>query len=147
MSRKLLYIIAVSLSLILSPVAFANKDKCGKGMGEMVDSLRLDDAQKAKAQPILDQLKASMKDSVVQIKEVSGKIHEQMKSGTMDQATMNGLIDQKSKIIGDMMKAKVTAKAQIYGLLNDEQKTKFQDILKKKEEKMAEKFKGCPDED
>lgn len=65
----------------------------------------------------------------------------------MDQATVDGLIDKKTKLVGDMMKAKVTAQNQIYSVLNPQQKTELQNKVKKMEDKMAEQFKSCHDDD
>ncbi|MBA2710207.1 MAG: hypothetical protein H0U57_06420 [Tatlockia sp.] len=64
-------------------------------------------------------------------------------SSTMDQGSMDALVDRKTKIIGDMMKAKMAAKQQIFGILNDQQKTQFQSKMKDAEEKMIAKFKEC----
>jgi protein CpxP len=141
MSKKLLYILAISLSILMSPLALANQ--CGKGLGQMVDNLRLDDSQKAKIKPILEQLKTSLQGSATQIKEVSDKLHQQFQSGNTDQSALNSLVDEKAKIIGDIMKAKVNAKSQIYAVLNEDQKSKFQVMMKKKSEMMSEKWKNC----
>ncbi len=149
MAKKILYMLALSLSLslVITPMAFANQCGSGKGLGMMVDSLRLDDAQKAKIKPILDQLKTSLQDSATQIKDVSDKLHQQVQTGATDQSTVSGLVDQKTKIIGDMIKAKISAKSQIYAVLTDDQKTKFQAMMKNKDEMMAAKWKNCHADD
>lgn len=46
-----------------------------------------------------------------------------------------------------MIKAKVTAKNQIYSVLNSQQKTELQNKMKKMEEKMADQFKSCHDDE
>lgn len=144
MYKKLIAILSLAFSLVVCQVAFA---ECGEGMRTMIDSLKLDDAQKAKIKPILEQLKTAVKDNGPQLMDVSKQINQQVTSGTMDQATVDGLIDKKTKMIGDMIKAKVAAKNQIFAVLNDQQKSELQTKFKALEEKMEAKFKSCRDEE
>ncbi|MFA6303718.1 MAG: Spy/CpxP family protein refolding chaperone [Legionella sp.] len=144
MYKKLIAIFSLAFSLVVCQVAFA---ECGEGMRTMIDSLKLDDAQKAKIKPILDQLKTAVKDNGPQLMDVSKQINQQVTSASMDQATVDGLIDKKTKMIGDMIKAKVAAKNQIFAVLNDQQKAELQTKFKALEEKMESKFKSCRDEE
>jgi protein CpxP len=147
MKKRLLWIVAVSLSFVLGQSAFADSGHCGDGLNKMVEHFKLDAAQKAKVTPILDQLKTSLKASGSQMKDLRTQINQQVQSDNMDQATLDGLVDKKAKLIGDMMKAKVTAKHQIFTLLNAQQKTAYQDMVKKWDEKMAAKFANCKAQD
>lgn len=147
MYKKLLWITAVAFSLVLSQATFAHDWGCGKSMEKMVESLNLDDAQKAKIKPVLEQLKSTIQSNASQFSSIETQINQQVNSATMDQGTVDGLVDQKTKLIGNMMKAKLAAKNQIIAILTPEQKTKIQDMMKKAEEKMAEKFKDCQDND
>lgn len=72
-----------------------------------------------------------------------GSSANQASSSSMDQGNSDALIDKKTKIIGDMMKAKMAAKNQIFSILNDKQRTELQSKMKKAEDKMIEKFKEC----
>lgn len=145
--KKYLLVAAFAFSFIFGQTVFAHSHECGERLQKMVETLQIDDAQKAKIKPVLEQLKSSLKDEGAQMKDLRAQIKQQVQSDTMDQATLDGLIDKKAKLIGDMMKAKSNASHQIYMVLTPEQKTKFQGLVKNMEEKMAEKFKKCHDSD
>jgi len=147
MYKKILWTVALALSLVLSPTVFADSWGCGEGLKKMLDSIKLDDAEKTKIKPILDQLKSSIKGSSQQFKDLDKQIKQQTESTSMDQSTVNNLVDQKTKLIGDMIKAKITAKNQILAILTPEQKTKLVDMMNKLEEKITAKFKSCHDQD
>lgn len=147
MYKKLIGTLALACTLVISSTVFAHSGGCGEGMKKMLESIKLDDAQKQKVMPILDSLKTSMKQSGEQMRDLSKQINAQATSASMDQSAVNDLIDKKVKLLGDMMKAKVMAKSQIYAVLNDQQKAELQSKMKKMEEKWAEKFKSCHDED
>lgn len=143
MYKKIIWVVAFTFSLIFSQSMFAHSGNCGDEIKNLVGSLKLDDSQKAKIKPILEQLKSSLKDTEAQFNDLHAQINQQIASDTMDPATLDGLIDKKAKLIGDIMKAKALAKHQIYAVLNETQKNHFQDNIKKLEEKMAEKYKSC----
>ncbi|CAM2839002.1 envelope stress induced periplasmic protein [Legionella steigerwaltii] len=146
MYKKIIQAAAFTFTLALSPVVLAHSGGCGEGLKKMVESLKLDDSQKSKIKPILEQLKSTMKNDVTQMRDISQQLNQQAESANMDQSTVDSLVDKKTKLIGDMIKAKITAKNQIYAVLNPQQKTELQNKWKKVEEKMAEKFKACHDE-
>lgn len=143
----MLGIIALAFTLVLSQTAFADSWGCGEGLKKMVESLKLTDDQKAKIKPVLVQLRSNIIDSANQMGDLDTQINEQVRSATMDKATVDALVDKKAKIIGDMMKAKIMAKNQILAILKPEQKTELQNKMKNLEEKMAAKFKSCHDQD
>lgn len=145
--KKYLLAAVFAVSLVAGQTAMANSHECGEGLSRMVDSLRIDDAQKAKIKPVLEQLKTSIKEQGSQMKDLRTQITQQVQSDTMDQATLDGLIDKKSKILGDMMKAKSNAFHQVFTMLTAEQKTKFQSMFKNMEEKMADQYKSCNEND
>jgi len=147
MYKKFLWVFALAFSFVLSQTAFADGWSCGKGLKEMVESLKLDDAQKAKIKPVLEQLKSSMKESWTPMKDLESKIEEQTNSDKMDQGTVDGLVDQKTKLLGNMMKAKIMAKNQILAILTPKQKSELQQMFKKKEEKIEAQFKNCHKKD
>lgn len=147
MYKKILGTLALAFSLVLSSAVFAHSGECGEGMQKMLDSVKLDDSQKQKIKPIMANLKDSMKQSVDQMKDLNKQINDQADSANMDQSAVNSLIDQKTKLIGDMMKAKVMAKNQIYTILTAQQKASVQSMMKKMHDKMEEKFKSCHDQD
>jgi periplasmic protein CpxP/Spy len=143
MYKKILWIVAFTFSLILSQSTFAHSKECGEGMKTLMGSLKLDDSQKGKIKPILEQLKSSIKDSETQFKDLHTQINQQIASDNMDQDTLDGLVDKKAKLIGDMMKAKATAQHQIFTILNAQQKTQYHDNVKKLDAKMTAKYANC----
>ena len=145
--KKYLLAAAFAVSLVTGQTALANSHECGEGLTRMVDSLHVTNDQKAKIKPILEQLESGIKEQGSQMKDLRTQISQQVQSDTMDQATLDGLIDKKSKILGDMMKAKSNAVHQVYTMLNTEQKTKFQSMSKNMEEKIAKKYKNCHEDD
>lgn len=146
MFKKLLWIAAVSCSLMVSG-AYAKSGMCGKRLDSMIESLKLNDEQKAKVQPIMDQLKTTMKSTSGQMQDLSSQLEQQMQAATMDQSAIDGLVDKKTKLIGDMMKAKFAAQGQIFAVLTPEQKTQLQGMMKSQHDKMEAKYKKCHDED
>lgn len=145
MYKKIMWIVAVAFSFILSQSAFADSS-CGEGLKSMVESLKLDDNQKAKIKPILEQLRTTMKDNWTQMKDLSAQMKQQVNSAQMDESTVNSLVDKKVQLIGTMIKAKLSAKNQIMGILNDQQKSTLQSKMSQAEEKMEAKFKSCHEE-
>lgn len=145
--KKYLLVAAFAVSLVTGQAALASSHECGDGLKRMVESLHVDAAQKAKIKPILEQLETGMKEQGSQMKDLRTQISQQVQSDTMDQATLDGLIDKKSKILGDMMKAKSSAVHQVFTMLTPEQKAKFQSMVKGMEEKMAEKYKSCHEDE
>lgn len=146
MNKKMLWIGAVALSLILGQVAFAHEGSCGcngERMKKMVETLNLDADQQAKLKSIKEQVKASVKSSKDQIKTVRDQIDQLVQSDKMDENKLNDLISQKKDLIANFMKAKLVAKHQIYTILNAQQKTKYQEMMKQWKEKRKEAFKNC----
>ncbi|WP_347252613.1 Spy/CpxP family protein refolding chaperone [Legionella sp.] len=147
MNKKILGTILFVFSLVFGQVSFADSMDCGKGIRDMVQSLNLDDSQKAKIKPILDQLKSTVNDKATQLDGLRKQISQQVMSANMDQSTVDNLVDQKTKLIGDIIKAKIAATIQIMSVLTDAQKTQLQKKIQDLEEKMAEKYKKCHEDD
>ncbi|MGB6977470.1 MAG: Spy/CpxP family protein refolding chaperone [Gammaproteobacteria bacterium] len=146
MFKKFLWIIAFVSSLMINQMVFADTSVCRESLNKMVQSLNLDATQKEKIRPILDQLKSTIKMNVSQMDGLESQVMEQVNSTSMDQEKVNSLVNQKTKMIGDMMKAKIMAKHQVFAILNPEQKGKLQDMMKRAEEKMKAAFKSCHEE-
>jgi protein CpxP len=143
MFKKSLWIITFVSSLMINQMVFADSSVCGESLSQMVQSINLDATQKEKIKPILDQLKSTLKASGSQMDASVSQIRQQVNSTNMDQEKVNSLVDEKTKLIGDVMKAKIMAKSQIFSILNPQQKGKLQDMIKKSDEKMAAAFKKC----
>jgi len=143
MAKKLLWIAAMVFSLVLGSSAFAGSDHCGQKIESFVSGLNLDDSQKAKIQPIVDQLKSSMKANWSKMKDIRMQMNQQIMSDKMDQSVVDGLADQRAKMMSDMMKARASAMNQIWGVLNEKQKAACQDMMKKWAEKAAAWHESC----
>jgi Spy/CpxP family protein refolding chaperone len=147
MLKKLFGAVVFGFALICSQISFADNWGCGEGLRSMVESLNLDEAKKAEVKTILEQLKNNMKGIASQMDSIDKQINEQVVSDKMDQDAVNGLVDQKAKLIGDMIKAKLTAKNQIIALLTPEQKKALMDKMTKLEDKISARFKKCHQQD
>jgi Spy/CpxP family protein refolding chaperone len=141
--KKTIWILAFILSLFGSQIALAEGCVCGANLQMMLKSMKIESAQKDKIKPILEQLKTSLKESGSQMEPLHKQIDEQISSSSMDESKMNSLIDQKTKIIGDMIKAKAKARNQIFSILNQQQKAELEKMIKEKEDKIASAFKSC----
>lgn len=145
MYKNIAKTVALTCSLVFSPIVLAQSCNCPEGLKHMVESLKLDDSQKTKIAPILAQLASTVKNDTSQMNDLAQQQKQQFESENMEQATVDGLIDKRTKLIGDIIKAKVAAKKQILALLTPQQKTDFQNKMNSDEEKMTEQFKNCPD--
>ncbi|KTD08120.1 Spy/CpxP family protein refolding chaperone [Legionella jamestowniensis] len=156
---KKISLVAIVLSFALGQTAFAaaanddststqttsttssmasDKGACpcpSKRMQEMMDSLNLDASQQAKIKTIKDQLKQSQQSNWEQMKSIRSQIHDLVTADSMDNSKLDSLINQKKELLGQMMKAKITAKQQIYSVLNADQKSQFKQMMKQWEEK------------
>ena len=140
--KKILQIILISSCVLFAQIVFANPF-CRAGFDKMVQSLNLDPNQKTQIAPILRQLKQQLQNSGEQMGDLNKQINQEANSAPMNQAKVNDLVDKQTKLIGNMIKAKITAKNQIFSILNPKQKEKLQERVKEQEQKMAEKYKKC----
>lgn len=147
MYKKIIWISTLALTLAFSQSTLADSWGCREGLRSMVESLKLNDEQKAKIKPVLEQLKLKVKNDVTQMHDLKMQLNQQAESMNMDQATVDRLIDKKTKLIGDMIKAKMMAKNQIFTVLDAQQKTELQNMMRKLEEKVSAKFKSCHEKD
>lgn len=147
MYNKLLWTVVFICSLIMSQSMHASSIRCGVGIKKMVDSLKLDETQKAKIDPILEKLQANMQNIGEEMNQVDTDLQQAIDSDTMDPDKVNGLVDKKSKLIGEMIKAKIMVQSQIVYILNPQQKKELQAMMKKMKDKIAAEFKSCPDQD
>lgn len=143
MYKKFLWTIIFVSAFMLNQMVFADSSVCRESLSKMVQSVNLDDGQKAKVKSILDQLKSNLKASGSQMHDLDTQLTEQVNSSNMDQDKANGLVDQQTKLIGDMIKARIMATNQIFSILNPQQKEKLQAMIKKSEEKVAAEYKKC----
>ncbi len=113
MKKQLLAIAALASSLLLNQVASADSSFCKQSLSDMVKSIKLDDTEKSKIQPILDKLKTGLKSAGEQMNSLEPQIKQAVNSPNMDEGKLQGLVDQKTKLIGDVMKMRLMAENQI----------------------------------
>ena len=143
MFKNFLWLVAVVSSLMISQMAVADSSICRESLKQMVQMVNPDAAQKAKIDPILDQLKATLKTHSSQMETLEPQIAEQADAASMDHAKVDNLVEQQTKLIGEVMKARIMAKNQIFLILNSQQKDKLQTMIKNSDEKMVAAFKKC----
>ncbi|MDP3561009.1 MAG: Spy/CpxP family protein refolding chaperone [Legionellaceae bacterium] len=147
MYKQFLGIVSLACTLVFSQAVFADEWGCGEGLKHMVASLKLDDAQKAQIEPILEELKNSHHETGLELRDIETQLHQQIYAVDMDQSAVNSLIDKKTKLIGDMIKTKVVAQNKIFAILNPEQRSQLQEMIKNLKEKIAAKYKSCAEQE
>lgn len=143
MYKKILGTGVLTLLLAFNHSALADSWGCGEGLKKMVETLKLDESQKAKINPILEQLKSTIKSDGSQMEDLRKQLNQQVSSDTMDQSTVDGLVDKKVQLIANMIKAKIKAKHEISMVLNPQQKTELRQKFQSLEEKISAKYKSC----
>lgn len=147
MYTKILGVLAVSASLMMSQSVLADSSRCTDQLRSMVvGSLKLTDSQREKIKPVLEQLKTSAKDHFTQMRDIRAKIRQQIESDTMDQATVDSLVDQKAKLVTDFTKARISARHEVFTVLTPEQKTKLKTEMQNVEDRLADRASSCQEE-
>lgn len=146
MTRKFLLIIAFLSALLINKAILADPTVCRESLNKMMQSLNLDETQKSKITPIISELKSKMKTSGSQMDGIEEQLNQQTYSQNMDHSKVDSLVNQKAKLIGDMMKAKTMASNQIYMILNPQQRQQFQSMITQAEQRIAQTFKGCAED-
>lgn len=123
-------------------MASTHQESCGcQHMKDMMKAFDLDKSQQAKIKTIKEDLSQSQQANREQMRSIRTQIHEFITSGSTDEAKLNGLIDQKKELLGQMIKARIMAKQQMYNVLTDKQKTQFKEKLQQWEQE--HKAKHC----
>lgn len=146
MYKKIIQTAVFTCALVLSPVVLADHGGCAERLKHMVESLKLNENQKVKVKPILKQLKLTLKNDEKQMKGLDNKLEYETESAKMDQSKVDDLVNKKTMLIGDMMKAKIKAKNEIYAVLNPQEKKELQHKMKEMKAKWHQKFKKCHEE-
>ncbi len=146
MYNKILGVLAVSASLMMSQSILASTS-CGDDLKNIVvGKLKLDEAQKEKIKPVFEQLKTSAQEHFTQMRDLRAKMRQQVESDTLDQATVDSLAEQNAKLVTDFTKARINARHEIYMALTPEQRSKVKTEIQKVEEKMEAKISSCQEE-
>lgn len=145
MKTKFLWLPAIALSFMLGQPTQACPTKkadtpchCSSKMKHISDNLSLSDAQKIQVKTIRKEAHTRAKANHKELKNIKAQINVLIKSNKMDEAKLDALISQRATLLAAMLKNHIMMQHQIYGLLNDKQKTQF-DALKKQQESKHQK--------
>ena len=104
--------------------------------GMMLRHLDLTEDQQAKVKAIFEASKATVEPIANQLRENHKKLAELGTDGKFDQAGVEALAAEQSALMSKMIVEKEKAKAQVFAILTDEQKTKAAEMRQKGEERM-----------
>lgn len=146
MCSSLALTLAISTPLVFADTATAEPTKttmCQKRMDFMAKTLQLDSTQQAKIKEIHDGAKAQMQANWQQMKGLRDQMKQLVASDKLDQDKLNTLVEQKTALMGTMMKARATMMNQVYNVLNDQQKKQFHEAMNKWDAQKKEWHKSC----
>ncbi|KTD51102.1 Spy/CpxP family protein refolding chaperone [Legionella quateirensis] len=140
MSKKLIWLSVMTLALIIGQPSYAcpaekNPSKpchCNDS-NKISQNLNLTPDQKAKIKAIRVQAKTQLKSNYKQLKLIRALINDLIKAEKIDEAKLDTLINQRSKIKGALLKSHILMRHQIYTLLTAQQKQQYQEIKNKHE--------------
>lgn len=142
MLKQSLAIVLFLITYLFNPTAFASQWECGENLKALIQTLNLTPVQKEQVEPILVNLSSIVKTKAADLDVIDQKIDKQVYSGTIDDSiTLE--VDNKTQLIGDIIKAKLMAKKQLFALLDDKQKTLLQQKMKQLQDKFTAKYKQC----
>ncbi|RJT48298.1 periplasmic heavy metal sensor [Legionella taurinensis] len=146
MFKKLLITVIACVSFLSLQAVYANQHgncPCKGRLSEMYKELQLDANQQAQIKAIKEKNRDAMKASWQQMKELRSQLKALVTSDKLDEATLNKLTNQKAALVSSITKAKISAKNQIYNILNDKQKQQFQSMMKEWEAKKMMHKQQC----
>lgn len=138
--KKLIWLATFTLAFILGQPSFASCDKDQKHcahqrLDKLAAELELTPEQKEKIKTYKEQARASMKENYTQLKALRSQIAILVKSDKMDEAKLDDLVTQVNKIKGAMLKSRIMMQHELYTLLTDKQKAKYQQLKQQWEDK------------
>ncbi|RUR15060.1 periplasmic heavy metal sensor [Legionella sp. km535] len=135
MSKKLIWLSAITLALFIGQPSFAcpaeknPSQPCHCNDSKKTSqNLNLTQEQKAKIKAIRVQARTQLKTSHKQLKVIRDQIDALIKAEKIDEAKLDQLISQRSKIKDAMLKTHILMRHQIYSLLTPQQKQHYQEI-------------------
>lgn len=142
MIKKFIWLLACALALMIGQTSYAcpaenNPAKhchCNEIKSSM-NQLNLTSEQKVKIKAIKAQTRASSKVNREQLKNLRQQINILAKAEKIDEAKLDNLINQRSKIKSAQLKNHILMRHQIYTLLTDKQKQQYQEMMKQREQK------------
>lgn len=139
--KKLIWLATFTLAFILGQPSFASCDKDQKHcsthqrLDKLATELELTPEKKEKIKTYKEQARASMKENYAQLRALRGQISALIKSDKIDEAKLDDLVAQVNKIKGAMLKSRIMIQHELYSLLTDKQKAKYQQLKQQWEDK------------
>ena len=139
--KKLIWLATFTLAFILGQPSFASCDKDQKHcrahqrLDKLAAELELTPEQKEKIKTYKEQARASMKENYTQLKALRSQITVLVKSDKMDEAKLYDLVAQVNKIKGARLKSRIMMQHELYTLLTDKQKAKYQQLKQQWDDK------------
>lgn len=129
--------LALSLSLIQAPAAFADHMACfdNPRVHRMLDKLDITAEQKTKVEAIRGESSKSIMPLHQKMNDLRIQVNDGFATGAMDEAKLKDLINQEKEVFGDILNIRLTERHNISNVLTAEQKTKLAEEVKKWEEK------------
>ncbi|WP_298622121.1 Spy/CpxP family protein refolding chaperone [uncultured Legionella sp.] len=142
MIKKFIWLSVCALALIIGQPSFAcpaeknpTKHCHCNDIKSSANQLNLSDEQKAKIKTIKSQARVSFKANRDKLKALRQQINTLARAEKIDEAKLDNLISQISKIKSAQLKNHILMRHQIYTLLTDKQKQQYQEIMKQHEQK------------
>lgn len=143
MNKSLFAAVVMAMSLLMGQFAFAGGCMYDHDMKGVLSTLKLDDKQRMNIEKLVGQTKMSLKGQWNNLHNLDQQISDMVVSNDMDMTKLNGLVDQRSKILSGVMRARVDMKHQVYMMLNPEQQKMFKNIMQEKHDAFMKKIEAC----
>ena len=144
MNKKFIWLSAFVLALTFGQASIAcggNSKHCSAHhrFDKLASELELTPEQKEKINTYKEQARSSMKANYAQLKSLRGEISKLVQADKIDEAKLDSLVEQVNKIKGSMLKNRIMVQHEMYTLLTDKQKAKFQELKAKWQDRKKEK--------
>jgi Spy/CpxP family protein refolding chaperone len=140
MKKRILVIASIAVLVVGATIFALAQEHRGPGErmhggpGEMIEhmskELGLTDAQKQQAKAILDSQQAAGEERHKKLEEIHKQIEAATANGQFDEATVRPLANQQAQLMADEMVDHIRMHSQLYSLLNAEQRTKADQMMK-----------------
>ena len=124
--KKIIGLPVLVLSLAFSQSTFAHhQDQTHSCMKMIFENIKLTPEQQTKIQALKEQTRMNLKDKWQEMHALHDKMKPLIQSENFDEAKVDAVINEKTTIIGSVMKANAMTRHQIYMLLDAKQRTAF----------------------
>lgn len=143
MLKKILSMFIFFFSLTVCYNAFAVDAYCGENVDKVINTLNVNDEQRAQINSVLSQLQTTLQNKSNKMGELKKEISQSLMEEPINKSKINGLISKRTELAHAIYEAKILAKIQILNTLNPAQKAKLHDMVKKVDAKKEEHMHHC----